>query len=96
MSSLKSSLVKNQSKIKIQKGLIIQKIDNQTVIFDADQSILYTLNETASIIFDKLKKNWDKQKIINYMLKKFAVKKERLEKDFHQLLKDLKDKKIIA
>lgn len=96
MSSLKSSLVKNQSKIKIQKGLIVQKIDNQTLIFDADQSILYTLNETASLIFDKLKKNWNKEKIINYMLKKFEVKKERLEKDFHQLLKDLKDKKIIA
>jgi 6-pyruvoyl-tetrahydropterin synthase len=81
---------------KFQKGLIIQKLDNQTVIFDADESVLYTLNETAAIIFDKLKKKWDKEKIINFMLKKYDVKKERLEKDFDQLIEDLKKKKIIV
>jgi 6-pyruvoyl-tetrahydropterin synthase len=80
---------------KFQKGLIIQKLDNQTVIFDADESVLYTLNETASVIFDKLKKKWDKERIINHMLKKYAVKKEKLEKDFDQLIEDLKKKKII-
>jgi 6-pyruvoyl-tetrahydropterin synthase len=81
--------------MKLQKGLIIQKLDDQTVIFDADESVLYTLNETAAIIFDKLKKKWDKEKIINFMLKKYDVKKERLEKDFDQLIEDLKKKKII-
>jgi len=35
----------------IQKGLIIQKIDKETVIFDAEESVLYTLNETAAEIF---------------------------------------------
>jgi hypothetical protein len=65
------------------------------VIFDADESVLYTLNETAAIIFDKLKKKWDKEKIINFMLKKYDIKKERLEKDFDQLIEDLKKKKII-
>jgi 6-pyruvoyl-tetrahydropterin synthase len=82
--------------MKIQKGLIIQKLDNQTVIFDADESVLYTLNETASVIFDKLKKKWDKERIINFMLKKYETKKERLEKDFDQLIEDLKKKKIIV
>jgi 6-pyruvoyl-tetrahydropterin synthase len=81
---------------KFQKGLIIQKLDDQTVIFDADESVLYTLNETASVIFDKLKKKWDKERIINYMLKKYDVKKEKLEKDFDQLIEDLKKKKIIV
>jgi 6-pyruvoyl-tetrahydropterin synthase len=82
--------------MKFQKGLIIQKLDNQTVIFDADESVLYTLNETASVIFDKLKKKWDKEKIINFMLKKYEVKKERLEKDFEELVENLKKKKIIV
>jgi 6-pyruvoyl-tetrahydropterin synthase len=66
------------------------------VIFDADESVLYTLNETASVIFDKLKKKWDKERIVNFMLKKYDVKKERLEKDFDQLIEDLKKKKIIV
>ncbi|GIW62177.1 MAG: hypothetical protein KatS3mg091_656 [Patescibacteria group bacterium] len=87
---------KKQKNIKIQKGLIVEKIDDQTVIFDTEESVLYTLNETASVIFDKLKKNWDKERIINYMLKNYEVKRERLEKDFEQLLKSLKRKKIIV
>mgnify|MGYP001057398700 CR=1 FL=1 len=32
----------------IQKGLNQQKIDKETVIFDAEESVLYTLNETAA------------------------------------------------
>jgi len=32
----------------IQKGLIIQKIDKETVIFDAKESLLYSLNETTA------------------------------------------------
>lgn len=79
----------------IQKGLIIQKLDNQTVIFDAEESVLYTLNETASLIFDKLKKKWDKEKIMEFMIKKYHVKKEKLEKDYDELIEDLKKKKII-
>lgn len=92
----KKQSAKKQKNIKIQKGLIVEKIDDQTVIFDTEESVLYTLNETASVIFDKLKKNWDKERIINYMLKNYEVKRERLEKDFEQLLKSLKRKKIIV
>jgi len=35
----------------IQKGLIIQKIDKETIIFDAEESVLYTLNENGSRYF---------------------------------------------
>lgn len=80
---------------KVQKGLIIQKIDNQTVIFDGEESVLYTLNETASLIFDKIKRKWNKEKIIDFILKKYEVKKEKLEKDFDELIDNLKKKKII-
>lgn len=83
-------------KYKIKKGNIVQKLDDKTVIFDADESILYTLNETASFIFQKLKRGQNKEKIINAMLRKFQVKKERVEKDFDQLISDLKKKKIIS
>lgn len=80
---------------KIQKGLIVQKIDDKTVVFDAEKSILYTLNETAAYIFQKLKRGDDKEKIINQMIKRYRVKKERLEKDFDELIDNLKKKKII-
>jgi len=83
-------------KYKINKGLITQKINNKTIIFDGEESVLYTFNETASFIFKKLKKGEEKEKIIEMVEKKYDIKKERAQKDFNELLSDLKKKKIIS
>lgn len=80
---------------KIQKGLIVQKIADKTVIFDAEDSTLYTLNETAAYIFQKLKRGFNKEKIITQMMKRYQVKKERLIKDYDDLINDLIKKKVI-
>ncbi len=82
-------------KYKIQKGLIVEKLDNDLVIFDADQSVLYTLNETAAYIFQQLKKGNEKEAIIEGLLKKYDVKKARAEKDFDELVEKLKEKGIL-
>jgi hypothetical protein len=80
----------------IQKGLIIQKIDKETVIFDAEESVLYTLNETASEIFRLLKKGLkEKEIVLRKWVKKYEVKKERVEKDVEELVEELKKRKII-
>jgi len=79
----------------IQKGLIIQKIDKETVIFDAEESVLYTLNETANEIFRLIKKGLEEDEIIEKIVKKYDVKKEKVEKDIKKLLEELKKKKII-
>ena len=80
----------------IQKGLIIQKIDKETVIFDAEESVLYTLNETASEIFRLLKKGLKKEEIVERMVKKYDVRKERVEKDVRELFKELEKRKILV
>jgi hypothetical protein len=80
----------------IQKGLIIQKIDKETVIFDAEESVLYTLNETASEIFRLLKKGLKEEEIVERMVKKYEVKKERVEKDVKELFKELEKRKILV
>jgi hypothetical protein len=80
----------------IQKGLIIQKIDKETVIFDAEESVLYTLNETASEIFRLLKKGLKEEEIVERMVKKYEVRKERVEKDVKELIKELKKRKILV
>jgi hypothetical protein len=80
-------------KYKITKGLITQKLDNKTVIFDGERSVLYTFNETASCIFQKLKQSWEKERIINQLIKKYNVKKEKAEKDLSELISKLIQKK---
>ncbi len=84
------------SPYKINKGFIVQKLDDKTAIFDGEESMLYTFNETATYIFQKLKLGWDKKKIIESMLKKYKIKEEKLVKDYDDLVKDLLKKKILT
>lgn len=80
----------------INKGLITQKLDKKTVIFDGEKSVLYTFNETANYIFQKIKAKWDGKKIILSLVKKYNVNEEQAKKDVQELIKLLKDKKIIS
>lgn len=79
----------------ITKGLITQKLDNKTVIFDGEESVLYTFNETASYVFLKIKAKWDEERIAASLVKKYGVKEDRAKKDVRELLKDLLKKKIV-
>lgn len=83
-------------KYKINKGFIVQKLGAKTVIFDGEESVLYTFNETASFIFQKLKLGWDKEKIIGGLVKKYQIKKEKAMKDVNQLINELRKKKVIV
>lgn len=82
-------------KYKINKGFIMQKLDNKIIIFNDKKSILYTFNETASYMFDKIKKGWPEDKIIKKTLSAYQVKEKQISKDFNNLLKMLKRAKII-
>jgi len=83
-------------KYRINKGFIVQKLDKKTVIFDGEESVLYTFNETASEIFKLLKKNLEEKEIVEKIAKKYNVKPEKAEKDFKELVKDLRKRKIIV
>lgn len=83
-------------KYKINKGFIIQKLDDKTVIFDSDSSTLFTFNETASYIFKKIKAGKNEEKIIDLVVKKYQIKPEKAKKDLKDLLAELRKKKIIS
>jgi len=83
-------------KYKINKGYIVQKLDNKTVIFDGEQSVLYTFNETASFIFQKIKSAMDDYKIIEVLANKYSITASQAKNDLQRLIKDLKRKKIIT
>jgi hypothetical protein len=81
---------------KINKGFITQKLDNKTVIFDGEESVLYTFNETASLVFQKLKQGLKDKQIIEAVVKKYKVKEKQVKKDYTDLIADLKKKKILS
>lgn len=83
-------------KIKIRKGFIVQKTGDKLTIFDAEESVLHSFNESASFIFAKIKLGWEKGKIVQLLAKKYKIKAEKAEKDIRNLISDLKKKKIIA
>ena len=82
-------------KYKLNKGFIVQKIDNKITIFDSEKSMLFTFNQTASFVFNKIKQGWDKEKVIDELVKKYQIKKEKAEKDVWEFVGELVKKGII-
>lgn len=82
-------------KYKIDKGLIVQRFGDKSVIFDSDKSVLYTFNETAAYIFKKLKKGLTEETIVKDINKRYGIRAEKANKDLKDLISDLKGKKII-
>lgn len=83
-------------KYKLNKGFIVQKLDDKMVIFDGEESVLYTFNETASFIFKKLKQGKNEKEIIDLLVKRYQIKEEKAKKDVKDLLAELRKKKIIS
>lgn len=70
-------------------------MDDKTVIFDGEESVLYTFNETASFIFRRLKQQFTTEEISKAMEKKYKVGGKEAQKDIKELIRDLEAKKII-
>lgn len=68
---------------------------NSITIFDAEKSLLYTFNNTATFIFDKLKRGIDSKKIITDLAKEFEITEKKAAKDFDEFINTLKSKKLI-
>jgi len=83
-------------RFKIAKNLILQKMEEGLVGFDAVRSSLYTFNETAEFIFKKIKAGWNEEKIVLALLRKYDVNLPTLKKDVRALMKDLIKNKIIS
>ncbi len=82
-------------KYKINKGFIVQKVGNKQTIFDGEESALYTFNKTGSLIFEKIKLEWEKEKIVSYISKTFSITEKEAGEDFDEFTKELLNSKII-
>ena len=74
----------------MKKNIIFQKIGKKIMIFDSKKSLLYSLNETASYVWKKLRLRCNKKQIINGLTKKYKVDGSELEVDYNQIIKKIK------
>lgn len=84
----------SMDKYTLSKGFITQKIGGKTTIFSGEDSVLYTLNESAAYIFQGLKLGWKNKKIIEGLVKRYEITKKRARKDIEDLIRDLLRRKI--
>lgn len=83
-------------KYQLRKGFITQKIGDKINIFDGEESFLYTFNKTAAFIFERLKQGMADTEIIEALIKKYNIKKDRAEQDLKEFTVELKRRKIIT
>ncbi len=83
------------TKYKLKKGFIIQKAGDKITIFDGEKSLLYTFNDSATFIFSRIKAGESRGNIIEALIKKYEIKKDVVEKDLDELIKDLLSNKIL-
>ena len=80
---------------RLNKGCFVQSIKNNIIIFNEKGESLHTLNETASFMFKKTIKNWDKSKIIRSLMSHFEVNKNNAEKDLAVWLAEMIKKRLL-
>jgi uncharacterized protein YktA (UPF0223 family) len=88
---------KLMKKYKILKGFIFEKTDDKKmIIFDQEKSKMLTFNQTASFIFERLKRGYDEKSITKALLKKYKVGEKQARRDVKEIISKLKKRKIIA
>ena len=79
----------------IKKDLIIEKINDELVIFDADLSTIYYLNSSASIIFNLIRRKKNFDKIVASFVNIYNIPKTKAEHDIKKAIQLMLNKKII-
>ncbi len=82
--------------MKIKKGLVIQKMGSDFVVYDNENSTIHELNETAVFILKKLQKGLEEKVIIDSITKEFAVSYKSAKLDFERFVSELERKALIV
>ncbi len=83
------------TKYKINPKIAYRKIKDEIFVVDTENSYLHKLNETASFIWECIKKEMSDEEIIENLIREFDVEYFEAEKDLKEFLKTLKEKNLI-
>lgn len=82
--------------LKVKRGCLIQKVNpDKFVVFDYKKSVIHTLNQTAYYIFSKIKAGWDREKTVQFLMKRYDVLEKRARADYDALVKELVKKGLL-
>lgn len=72
--------------IKLNEGLLIQKVVDEVVILEPETGDYYTLNETGAMMLEGLQQGKPVTEITQNISNEFSVDLQYIEQDFNNLL----------
>lgn len=85
------------SKYQINKNFIIQKNSEEIIVFNIETLESYTLNSTASRVFNYLEEGWSNEEIKRNFLSIYPdVKGQDIKRDIDQIINYLLKMRIIV
>lgn len=81
---------------KYAKHVAWRKVDDEVVILDLETSVYYSLNETASDIWELIGKGLSEEDIAEEVADRYGQKPASVKKDVNALVKKLKKEKLIT
>ena len=76
-------------------NFIYEKLNNQLTVFNTERSYLYTFNDTASFVYQLLKRHQTIDQVSKAMQRHYGLTKEKADKDLGLFLKELETKQIL-
>lgn len=83
-------------KYQINKDLLIEEVNKETMIYDSDRSIFYSFNDSARFIIKDIKSGKAIEEIVVRLTEKYGIEKTKAKNDLDEFLDLLLSKKIAS
>ena len=77
------------------KDLYVRDLEDEKVIYDKENGRVHFMNQTATFILELCNGTRSKEQIIERVLDRYDVSREKAEKDVTEILKGMADNKIV-
>jgi hypothetical protein len=76
-------------------SIMMQKIDDEALLMDANTHLFYELNPTAAVLWEIIQRHNHMDDVITEMLEYFEVTPEELEQDLKRFMLSLQEQGMI-
>lgn len=83
-------------KIRPLDNIVSKKLENEEILLDLKSGTYFGLNETASFIFDLLKKGQNSESIVTDLSEKFDIDDITAKQDVMLFLRELKSNSLVC